>query len=148
MTTQIKLGPNEEIKFIGSYDITKAYFNLTPDRIVGNVGIKTDVNGVCGNNFISNNFVETKSNLSSTQIFSDETYSMVSYPDLNNKLPKIGSIIWSGLYDIPIVGGATLPTVQEFMITSSSGIYQMVNKVIIDFINVIRVLYFIGPKNL
>lgn len=67
-----------------------------------------------------------------------ETYTISSY-DKKNKL--IGQIQFTGFY--PNKGFFTSPSTRRFDITSSSGIYKCINKVIINFQNVVRIVTFI-----
>lgn len=146
------IGPNEEIKFIGSYDrgnTNKFFVQVIPGYPGGNVGQVVDIAGVCTNTFLSVNFVTTKDGLLGSSPYIDENYSLVSYPIGDNKLPKIGSLVWSGTYREELTpDGKTISSVQEFPVTGASGIYSEVSKVIIDFNNIVRVVYFIGPKNM
>ena len=140
------IGPNEEIKFIGSYDIKTNFTQHIPGYPGGNAGVPTDIAGVCSNTFISDNFVATKSALLGSPSYVNETYSMVSYPKDNNVV-KLGSLIWSGTYiDTINSDGDSGASVQDFVVLGASGLYSNVNRVIIDFNNDVRVIYFIGPK--
>ncbi len=148
MSFNPSISSNEEIKFIGSYDVNSAFIQLTPNYPSGNFGLVTNIAGVCANTFLSGNFLITKTSLFGSPTFADETYSLVSYPKESNDLPKIGSLIWSGVYREKItLEGTTAPSVQAFVVTGADGIYSDVSRVIIDFNNVVRVLYFIGPKS-
>lgn len=136
----------EEIKFIGTYDRTNPYVQKIPGYNGGSAGYVTEIAGLDTNTFISNQFIANQTNLLGGPVYADESYSMVSYPN-NNGPVKLGSIIWSGTYKERIANdGTTAPSVQEFIVTGTSGIYSDVTRVIIDFNNIVRVLYFIGPK--
>lgn len=140
------IGPNEEIKLIGSYDRSIANVQQIPGYPGGNSGQITNIVGLCGPSFISVNFVVTKTGLIGGPTYADETYSLVTYPE-NNLLSKLGSIIFSGTYRESLSeSGFTAPSVQEFPVTAASGIYSGVNRVIIDYNNIIRVIFFVGPK--
>ncbi len=139
------IDPNEEIKFIGSYDRNTVNFHQIPGFPGGNGGIPIKIAGLCGPSFISATVAASRSALLGSPNYADETYSMVTYPE-NDKLPKLGTLIWSGTYREVLVQGFTAPSVQEFPVTASSGIYSGINRVIIDFNNDTRVVYFIAPK--
>lgn len=148
MVINTKIEPKEEIKFIGTYDISKPFLTQKIFGFPGlNFGLNTNIAGVCSDTFISVNLVITGTGIPGGPRYSDETYSMVSYPDSKEELPKLGSIIWSGTRRINISdSGITPPSVQEYAVTGTSGIYSNINKVIIDYNNVVRIIYFIGPK--
>ena len=140
---------NEEIKFVATYDIRTAFAQFIPNYPGGNAGLIVNIAGLCSFNFLSINFVVTETGLLDGPEFTDDTYSLASYPKDNNKLPKIGSLIWSGIYKerlSRIDNLTTPPSIQQFAVTGADGIYTGVNKVIIDYNNSIRVLFFIGPK--
>jgi hypothetical protein len=146
MSFNPQIGPNEEIKFIGSYDRKNVFAQQIPGYPGGNAGITVNISGVCSNSFISDNFVETKSGLLDSPIYVDATYSMVSYLKDNNVV-KLGSLIWSGTFiDRSTIFGVAGPAVEQFVVLGGSGLYSNVNKVITDFNNDVRVIYFIGLK--
>ncbi len=142
------IGPNEEIKLIGSYDRSIVNVQQISGYPGGNLGQITNIVGLCGPSFMSVNYVVSKTGLIGGPTYADETYSLVSYPE-DNKLPKLGSIIWSGTYRESLSeSGFTAPSVQEFPVTGASGIYSGVNRVIVDYNNIVRVVYFVGPKQM
>jgi hypothetical protein len=142
------ISENEEIKFIGEYDRSNAFIQTIPGFPGGNAGYVTNIAGVCGNTFISNNYTITGTGLLGSDPYADETYSMVSYPYGNKEVNKLGSLIWTGTYrEILTETGETAPSIQEFVVSGSSGVYSNVTRVIMDFNNIVRILYFIGPKN-
>lgn len=146
MSFNLLISPNEEIKFIGSYDKNIINFQPIAGYPGGNAGIPAKITGLCGPSFISVNVVSTNSGLLGSPNYADETYSMVTYPE-NKNLPKLGAVIWSGTYREILLGDViTAPSIQEFPVTGSLGIYSDVNRVIIDYNNDVRVIYFIGPK--
>lgn len=136
---------NEEIKFIGEYDRSKSVITEIPGYPGGNALHPTFIARVCGNTIISNTYFSN--DITDNLAISDETYSLTSYPE-NVELVKLGSVIWSGTYREKLLpGGFTPPSIQEFAVIGSSGIYSDVTRVIMDFNNIKRILYFIGPKN-
>ena len=142
------IGDNEEIKLIGSYDRNISNTQLIPGFPGGNTGQITIIGGLCGPSFISLNFALTNSGLLGSPVYADETYSLVSYPE-NTTIHKLGSIIFSGTYLEQVSDeDFTPPSVQEFPVTAASGIYSGVSRVIVDYNNIVRVIYFIGPKNM
>ncbi len=138
---------NKEIKFVGEYNISQSSFEKIPGFPGGNLGHITNITGVCGNTFISNNFTVTRTGLLGGEVYADETYSMVSYPPGDKDVIKLGSLIWSGTYREKIDGsGRTAPSIQRFAVTAADGIYSGVTEVVMDFNNIVRVLYFLGPR--
>ena len=138
---------DEEIKFVVTYDRSQGNLKKIPGFPGGNLGVPAKVAGLCGQTLISINYVATTTGLPGSSIYSDETYSMVTYPE-DKQLLKLGSLIWSGTYrDAWTESGVFIAnSVQEFPVTASSGIYSAVNRVIIDYNNNIRIVYLIGPK--
>lgn len=145
MSNLPNIGFDEQIKFIGTYSIDLVKINLIPGFPGYNAAVPTKITGLCGETLISINLVKLESPLIGGNTFIDETFSMVSYPK-ENELPKLGNLIFSGTYREKIIDNITAPSIQEFPVTGSSGIYSEVSRVIIDFNNPTRVLYFIGPK--
>ena len=71
------------------------------------------------------------------------TTSFISEKYTANTLGK-GQISWGSNY--PSNSGNTAGGVQNFMVLGKAGIYQNVTRVVIDFTNNMRVVYFIGNK--
>lgn len=143
MSTSI--GDNEEIKYIGTYDVKLTKLQLIPGYPGGNIAVIPKITGICGDTFISVNFTNSQSPFVGGPNYVDETFSMVTYPNSVDNI-KLGSLVWSGTYRGKIVDGQTLPSIQQFSVIGSSGIYSGINRVIYDFTNPTRVIYFIGPK--
>jgi len=78
-----------------------------------------------------------------------ETYTLSSYNKMCNNVltnKKTGQITWNGFYPDAGTGGNTTATIQQFVVLGGDGIYSKVKKVIIDFRNTIRKIYFVGKK--
>jgi len=71
-----------------------------------------------------------------------ETYTFSSYK--NNFSKKIGQITWNAFYPDNGKNGNTVSKFEQFTILGNSGIYNKVTKIIIDFSNDLRKIYFIG----
>ena len=149
MSSIPKINSDEEIKFVATYDRAVGSVQIIPGYQGGNLGDILDVAGVCSFSFISINFLSTGPGIPGAPAFADETYSVVSYPNVGKNLPKLGSVIWSGTYREQLSqDGTTPPSVQDFAVIGASGIYSDVTRVIVDFNNIIRVVYLIGPKSI
>lgn len=144
MSKLINIGVDEEIKFIGTYSINLVKINYVPGFPGFNAAVPTEIVGLCGETLISINLITLESPLTES-VFIDETFSMVSYPK-DNQSSKLGNLIWSGTYREKIIDGVTAPSIQDFPVTGSTGIYSGINRVILDYNNPTRILYFIGPK--
>jgi hypothetical protein len=142
------IGPNEIIKFVATYDRETAFVQKIPGYPETNLGQFLKISGLGGNSFISVNSISSSTGVPGAPSIADETYSIVSY----NSFPipqKLGSLIWSGIYiDQLSIDGKTPPSIEEFAVTGASGIFSEVNRVIVDYNNIIRVCYFIGSKTL
>lgn len=145
MSNLPKIEASEQINFVGTYSIDLVKINLIPGFSGYNAALPTEITGICGETLISINLVKIESPLIGGSTFIDETFSMVSYPK-DNQLPKLGNLIWSGTYREKIIDNITAPSIQDFPVTGSSGIYSKISRVIVDYNNPTRVLYFIGPK--
>ncbi len=137
------IGSDEELKFVATYDRATANVNVIPGFPGGNLGQFLKICGLSNSNFISINFTSSSTGVPGAPSLANETYSVVSY----DKTGKLGSLIWSGLYpELLTPDGTTPPSIQQFVVIGSSGIFSNINKVIVDYNNLIRVCYFVGPK--
>ncbi len=138
------LEPNQQIKFVGSYDVTKR--NIQNNGITSTVPTDISVNPAGYNLREVQSFKLNDLNLPDIN-FLNETYSITSWKLIPlTPLNKIlGEINFTGLYDNGNQSGTvTGNSVQKFNVNSSSGIYLGITNVIIDFTNNPRVVYFIG----
>ncbi len=145
MSLQPEIEKDEKILYVCSYDRKDGYAQYIPGYPGGNISVPLKIAGICGFSLISAGIVITNNGLIGSPTYIDETFSLVTYSDNPNSV-KLGNLIWSGTYRENITDGITAPSVQEFNVIGSSGIYSEVTKVIIDYNNLIRVLYFVGKK--
>jgi len=76
-------------------------------------------------------------------VFLGEQYTLNTLDDNNS----IGQISWSSNYITSQISSFSPPTVQAFMVNGKLGIYKKVVKVIIDFNDNFRAVYFIKNKS-
>jgi hypothetical protein len=136
------LAPTEKIILTGSYAIQEfSAFNLDAEgnAIYGYVDMplverpKTKTN-------IYNTSTLDKPNVGTT-LYLAEQYMATSW--LFNK--TVGQIFWASNYrETSLV---TSKNVIEFIVCGKSGIYSAVTRVVIDFNNTTRKVFFIGPKS-
>lgn len=138
------IGPNDEIKFIATYDVTTVTPNPNNDDYSGSYGILTKVAGLCGFSFIQNSYVYNSTGLLGAPRYVFENYSLSTV--LENTQEYLGNCTWQG--SLPDVGslGITATPIFLFGVSSSTGIYEDITKVVIDFTNSNRVVYLIGSK--
>ncbi len=72
-----------------------------------------------------------------------ETYILSSFGKCGK---QIGSITFNGFYPDNSTNGITLTKIFKFTVLGTSGIYQRIISVIIDFTNPVRKLYFVTKK--
>ena len=92
------------------------------------------------------NFYNTNDNLIPPNNFLLETLTLSSYQ--NDMTDKVGQIQFTSFYKNNS-NGDSATTEENFIIYSvnnSDGIYQGVNKVLLNALSDQRILYFIGPK--
>jgi hypothetical protein len=141
------VGPNEEVRFVGTYDIKRS--TVTPDsnENFGFIGRPTEVAGICGYGLINNSYNYVSTGLVGAPRFIYEQYSLATV-DVLDRVGRnfLGNCVWEGSY--PDVGslGVTDTSVFAFGVSSSTGVYTGVKKVVIDFTNDNRVLYFVVDK--
>ncbi len=133
----------EEVKYIATYNVTQSVRNPTNDRYNGSTGKITQVAGVCGFSFINNSYQVNDTGLEGAPRYIFEVYSLASIADNQEYL---GNCVWQSSY--PNTGRNTDYDVFLFGVSSATGIYEDVKKVVIDFRNDNRIIYMIGPKNL
>ena len=138
--------PNEEVKYIATYNISDRSGNPDNNNISGASGIPTEVAGVCGFGFIQNTYVYNTTGLIGGPRYIFENYALSSVGPSTEGSPYLGETVWQASYpDTGSVGITSIP-VFCFGVSSGTGIYQGLTKVVIDFTNVNRVLYLIGNK--
>ncbi len=77
--------------------------------------------------------------------FLQESYTISSYDSILVK--KKGEITFNGLYANQGTGGITTPSIQTFVVLGGDGIYENIMKVVIDFTDPVRKMYFIKEKH-
>ena len=129
MGTNLKkfINYSEQILFTGIYDITRKVV----DENTVTIPMDIDANSN-GYNVLSDVYYSIQDNLVQPNVFLNETITIKSY---NNDLTIIsGQIQFIGLY--PNANSyITSSTFQVYDVNSSSGIYDKVTKVIIDYSN-------------
>jgi hypothetical protein len=139
------IGSNEEIKYIATYNVTKRTDNPTNDEYTGSSGFSTDIAGVCGFSFIQNTYNYNSTGLVGAPRYVYEVYSLSSVSETNQEY--LGNCTWQSSYpDVGVIGITQTP-IFLFGVSSGTGIYSSLTKVVIDFTNVNRIVYLIGPKS-
>ena len=133
---------NEEIYFHGTYNLNDV--KQTNSEISSVIAeIENNPNGY---NLLIDNFYNTNDNLIPPNNFLLETLTLSSYQ--NDMTDKVGQIQFTSFYKNNS-NGDSATTEENFIIYSvnnSDGIYQGVNKVLLNALSDQRILYFIGPK--
>lgn len=138
--------PNEEIKYIATYDISTRSDNADNSNISGVSGIRTEVAGVCGFGFIQNTYIYSNTGLLGGPRYIFENYALSSVGPSTEGSPYLGETVWQASYPDTGEVGITSTPIFCFGVSSGTGIYQGLIKVVIDFTNVNRIIYLIGPK--
>lgn len=129
------LDKGEKITYVCIYDIIDASINSNfitiPFQIESNLG---------GKNIgtVQWSYLKEKSNLEVNLLY--ETYVFTS---LSHNGKQIGSITFNGFYPDEGSDGITKTQMYKFTVLGSTGIYQGINNVVIDFTTSIRKLYFV-----
>ncbi len=133
------LASNEYVSFTGFYDT--AFRNVQGNISTLPCTVSKNSNGY-NIRTAQWNYVNdlTQNNLQ----FIQENYIISSYDSTINK--KNGSITFNGLYPENSNTGITKPSIQRFTILGTSGIYDGVIGIIIDFNSPVRQVYFIKSK--
>jgi hypothetical protein len=137
--------PNEEVKFIATYDVRNSNRNPGNNEFSGSSGLVTDVAGVCAFSFIQRNYLYNTTGLLGGSRYIFENYALSSTDEQNNS-EYLGDCVWQASYPDKGSTGVTTVPILCFGVSSSTGIYSGLTKVVIDFTNVNRVLYLIGNK--
>ncbi len=138
------IGPNEEVKFIGTYNVTKRTENPTNDEYTGSYGLTTNIAGVCGFSFIQNIYNYNSTGLLGAPRYLFDVYSLSSVNEKNQEY--LGNCNWQSSFPDTGSSGITKTPIFLFGVSSATGIYENVIKVVIDFTNVNRIVYLIGSK--
>lgn len=137
---------NEEIKFIATYNATNRTDNPDNTPNNGSFGIETDVAGICGFSFINKTYVYNNIPSVDNRRFVFENFSLSTINNLENNF-SLGKCVWTGSYtQIDVSSGITTLPIIEFGVSASTGIYSGMIKVVIDYRNINRIIYLIGPK--
>lgn len=139
------IGPNEEIKFVGNYDRNKIIINPGSNDNSGSNGLPVEITGICGLGFINTSYYSIESRLPNSVRFLFEQYSLASIDTNNGKNIFLGNCVWEGSYPNNI-GNFTSLSIFCFGVSAATGIYTGMLKVVIDYSNINRIIYFIGPK--
>jgi len=134
------ISKNEKFLYIATYnvDLFSTYNYIADLSAYGFVDL-TFVRGIANPNLLTtsiHNVYSVGTSGSNTTEFVYEKYTA-------NTLGK-GQITWESNY--PSSTGITSGGVQKFIVTGKGGIYQNVTRVVIDFNNVNRIVYFICNK--
>ena len=133
------LGKKEQVLFVGEYNITTKLVKGNIGTLPYKISIDKKATGICTFDFSYVNTIKTPN-----VKYANETYYTSSYNTLGK---KIGQIVWTGLYiDSPTQAGVTTGGIFTFIVIGKDGIYKKVKRVIMDFTNQIRKIYFIGKK--
>lgn len=131
---------DEYISFTGIYD--KNYSNIQgnintiPCEIYTNPG---------GYNIMTVEFYQVNDKTKPNIQFYQETYTIASYDVVLVK--KRGGITFNGLYPNQGTGGFTSASIQSFVVLGGDGLYENIVKVVIDFTEPVRKMYFIKEKH-
>lgn len=133
---------NEEIYFQGTYNLNDV--KQTNPVILS---VRTEIqNNPNGYNLLIDNYYNTNDDLLPPNNFLLETITLSSYQ--NNINNKVGQIQYTSFYKNNSNGDSA--TTEEnfilYLVNNSNGIYQGVNKVLLNALSEQRILYFIGPK--
>jgi hypothetical protein len=136
------LNENEEIYFQGTYNLNDVK-QTNPVILSVRAEIENNPNGY---NLLIDNFYNTNDDLIPPNNFLLETITLSSYQ--NDITYKVGQIQFTSFYKNN-TNGDTATTEENFIIylvNNSNGIYQGINKVLLNALSDQRILYFIGPK--
>lgn len=140
------IGPNEFIQYVGSYDVTTRVLTPGSNDQSGTSGVITNVAGICGFSFRIVNYNYAQTGLVGTPRYIDENYSLSTVDTNDPGSQFLGNCAWQGSYpDFGSIGVTAIP-IFCFGVSSSTGVYSNIVKVVIDFTNKVRVLYFIATK--
>jgi hypothetical protein len=135
----------ETILFEGSYNLEDiTYNNATLVTIPYEISINK-----CGSNIGVTESIYVKDKTQNNLQLLYETYTLSSYKKEYSQSVydnKIGEITWNGFYPNSGTNTDTTSSFQQFVVLGGSGIYTKVKKIVIDFRNSIRKIYFIGKK--
>ena len=135
----------EKILFEGSYNLGDITYN---SATLVTIPYEISINK-CGSNIgvTESNYVKDKTENNLQLLY--ETYTLSSYKKECNQSVynnKIGGITWNGFYPNSGTNTDTTSSFQTFVVLGGSGIYSKVTKIVIDFRNSVRKVYFIGKK--
>lgn len=137
--------PSEEVKFIATYDVSTRTDNPDNSDIAGVSGLVTEVAGECAFSFIQNTYVYSTTGIPGAPKYIFENYAL-STVDIQDR-SYVGECVWQASYPDAGSNGITATSIFCFGVSSGTGPYQGLTKVVIDFTNVNRVLYLIGRKS-
>jgi hypothetical protein len=135
----------EIILFVGSYNLADITYN---SETLVTIPYKISINK-CGSNIGVTESIYVKDKTENNLQLLYETYTLSSYKKEHNKSVydnKIGEITWNGFYPNSGTNTDTTSSFQTFVVLGGSGIYSKVKKIVIDFRDSIRKIYFVGKK--
>ncbi len=138
------IGSNEEVKYIATYNITERTTNPTNDDYNGAYGIITNVAGVCGFSFTQATYTYNSTGLVGSPKYLFEILSLSTVSETNQEY--LGNCTWQSSYPDSGSTGITETDIVLFGVSSATGIYSGLTKVVIDLTNINRIVYLIGPK--
>ncbi len=132
------LGPCEKVLFTGTYDINNR--NLQGNISTIPINLSINPNGLTIINSLSYRS-QDKSLPPLKFIERDATISTWTNTSLET---RIGQITMNAFYKDDTTGEIVSSTIQEYTVDGVFGVFSKVNRVILDFTNNPRVIYFIG----
>ena len=142
------IAANEELKIVATYDRATASVEEIPGFAGGFLYQKLNIAGLPNPSIISVDFnsrlIDNAGPEGNEALgLSTETYTVTSQGEPG----ELNSLIWAGLYTQKLLpGGITPPSIQQFTVIGSSGIFSGINRVVVDYNSLLRVCYFIGPR--
>jgi hypothetical protein len=135
----------EKILFEGSYNLGDITYNSST---LTTIPYEISINK-CGSNIGVTESIYVKDKTKNNLQLLYETYTLSSYKKeyvQNTYDNKIGEITWNGFYPNSGSNTDTTSPFQTFVVLGGSGIYSKVTKIVIDYRNSVRKVYFIGKK--
>jgi len=135
----------ERVLFEGSYNLNDITYN---SQTLVTIPYEISINK-CGSNIGVTESIYVKDKTKNNLQLLYETYTISSYKKdvtQSGNNDKVGEITWNGFYPNSSTNTDTTSPFQAFVVLGTNGIYKKVTKVVIDFRNTIRKVYFVGKK--
>jgi hypothetical protein len=135
----------DKILFEGEYNLDDLTYN---NETLVTIPYEISINK-CGSNIGVTESIYVKDKTQNNLQLLYETYTLSSYKKEYSQSVydnKIGEITWNGFYPNSGTNTDTTSPFQQFVVLGGSGIYTKVKKIVIDFRNSIRKIYFVGKK--